>query len=164
MTNRPKALGTAVESAVVAHARRNGFGGADRLTLSGTADRGDVRLTAGLTAGVVVECKGGTTAERASDALIASWLDETERERVNAGAAVALLVTKRKGYGAARAGSWWAHARLGTVCYLTSSLADVSLTLAQRAALYGLPVRLTLDDALHLLRSAGYGDPLEVTR
>lgn len=153
--NRPKAIGTSVESATVAYVRRHGFPTADRLTLSGTADRGDVRLTAGLTAGVVVECKGGATAERASDALIAAWLDETERERVNAGAAVALLVTKRKGYGAARAGSWWAHVRLSVL----DDLADGAVPVTD--ALRRIPVRLTLDDALHLLRSAGYGTPLD---
>lgn len=157
--NRPKAIGTSVESAVVAHARRNGFGGADRLTLSGVADRGDVRLTAGLTAGVVVECKGGATAERASDALIASWLDETERERVNAGAAVALLVTKRKGYGAARAGSWWVHVRLWTLWQLYGAVTTPE-TWKAFGLLRDVPIRLTLDDALRLLRAAGYGDPL----
>lgn len=152
---RPKDIGTSAETAVVRFARGAGFPGADRLTLSGTADRGDVRLTTGLTAGVVVEVKGGKAAEGASDAQVAAWLDETERERVNAGAAVALLVTKRKGHGAARAGAWWAHVRLGTFVRWHGSF-----LLAQRldGAAAAVPIRMRLDDALHLLRAAGYGD------
>jgi hypothetical protein len=152
--NRPKAIGTAAETALVRHARGNGFPNADRLTLSGTSDRGDLRLTTGLTAGVVVESKAGNAAMDASDAQIGAWLDETERERVNAGAAVALLVTKRRGYGAARCGHWWAHVRLSTLDELADDAIPVS------SAIRAIPVRMTLDDALRLLRAAGYGDPL----
>jgi hypothetical protein len=143
MTNRPKAIGTAAETAVVRCARANGFPHADRLTLTGSQDRGDV----GLCPGVVVEVKAGHAAERASDGLVGDWLVETERERLAAGAAVALLVTKRAGISGARADRWWAHLRLGQLTAAHPDLLDV-------------PVRLHFGDALRLLRTAGWGEPL----
>lgn len=153
MTNRPKAIGTNAESAVVKSARLRGFPNADRLTLTGAGDRGDVRLTTGLTAGVIVEVKGGQAAKTASDNLIDAWLAETERERVNAGAAVAFLVTQRPGIGPANAHRWWAH----TTLYVLAELRGYPpLSYAGRDT-----VRLTLDSMLVQLRAAGYGDPLE---
>lgn len=162
--NRSKAKGTAAESAVVTFLRANGFPHAERRALAGADDLGDVLVTAG----VIVECKAGAAAEQASDGQIAAWLDETERERVNANAALALLVTKRKGKGAANAGQWWAHLRgvalrrIGLHPLVGFALDD----LRALGALDGLTIRLTLADAVTLLRAAGYGTPLdgEVTR
>src|SRR5690606_39625587 len=95
MVNKPKQIGTAVETAIVRAARTRGFPNADRLTLTGATDRGDI----GLCPGVIIEAKGGQQAKTASDALIAKWLTETETERQNAGAAIAFLVTQRPGIG-----------------------------------------------------------------
>lgn len=157
MTNRPKQIGTATETAVVRYARTVGFGGAERVALHGSADIGDLRFCPG----AMGEVKGGHAAETASDAQISKWLDETERERVNAGAAIGILITKRKGVGAANAGQWWAHVRLGTICLLTNSVAPhEGLSLEQRTYVLSMPVRLVLADMLTLLRAAGYGDPL----
>lgn len=146
MTNRPKNIGTAAETAVVRAARAHGFGLADRLTLTGALDRGDI----GLCPGVIVEVKGGQAAKTASDAQIEKWLAETERERINAGADVAILVTARAGIGAPNAHRWWAHWRLGSLAYAGL------IGAGQRTQ--GIPVRMTLADALTLLRHAGYGD------
>lgn len=140
MVNRPKNIGTAAETAVVRAARRLGFPNADRLTLTGAHDRGDV----GLCPGVIVEVKGGDAARDASDALIESWLRETQREIDNARAAHGFLVVQRRGVGATNAHRWWAWWRLAWI------------------AGYGddaTPVRMQLGDALHLLRTAGYGEP-----
>ncbi|TKR27150.1 hypothetical protein FA014_01985 [Cellulomonas hominis] len=146
MANRPKDIGTRAETAVVRAARTRGFPGADRLTLTGAHDRGDI----GLAPGVIVEVKGGAAAKDASDGMIASWLAETERERLHAGAAVAFLVTQRAGVGPANANRWWAWWRLG-------SLPDLAV-----APLHDqLVIRMQLADALQLLRGAGYGDPLD---
>jgi hypothetical protein len=146
MTNRPKQIGTAGETAVVRHAQPNGFPGAERLALHGTLDEGDATLCPG----VGVEVKSGKAAEQASDAQIATWLAEAELERVNRGADVMLLVTKRKGKGAASAGQWWAH--LAGWAYVM---------LAGRTSAPNLPaVRITYDEALTMLRRAGYGDTL----
>jgi hypothetical protein len=152
MTNRPKNIGTAAETAVVRAARADGFPHAERVVLHGSTDMGDVRLTPGLTAGVIVEVKGGHAAEDASDWQVLTWLHETERERVNANADIALLVTKRKGHGPARAAGWWAHLRLAQLGTLTGG--TVAWVIDDG------PVRMRLDTALALLRTAGYGEPL----
>lgn len=150
MGNRPKNIGTAAETAVVRAARTRGFPGADRLTLTGANDRGDIRLCPG----VILEVKGGQAAKTASDTQIAAWLVETERERVNAGADVGILVTARPGVGAPNAHRWFAHMPTGGF-----------LTLNGARALDDAPgtVRTTLDSALWLLRVAGYGDPTTQT-
>lgn len=148
MTNRPKNIGTAAETAVVRAARAHGFGLADRLALTGALDRGDI----GLCPGVVVEVKGGQAAKTASDGQIEKWLAETERERLNAGADVAILVTARAGIGAPNAHRWWAHWRLGNLLWLQ----ERSVYLP--TAMVDAPVRLTLAHSLTLLRHAGYGD------
>src|SRR5690606_5416001 len=90
MTNRPKQIGTKAETAVTRAAQTRGFPHAERRALRGRNDVGDVLLCPG----VVVEVKGGDMARRASDALVAKWLLETERERINAGAEHAFLVVQ----------------------------------------------------------------------
>jgi hypothetical protein len=82
-----KRKGTAWESAVVQFLRENGVPHAERRALNGNTDRGDV---AGIP-GVVIECKN----ERA--VALASYADETEKERANDGAAVGVAWIKRRG-------------------------------------------------------------------
>lgn len=149
MTNRPKAIGTAAETAVVRAVRTRGFPGADRLTLTGSKDRGDI----GLTAGVVLEVKAGAAARAASDNQITRWLAETERERVNAGAHIAILVTTRPGIGPNNAHRWWAH----MTCHTLIDLIGYNVPAVQ---VPDAPVRMILNAALELLRANGYGEPL----
>lgn len=154
--NRSKAIGTAAESAVVKAARTRGFPHAERVVLHGNLDQGDVRLTPGLTAGVIVEVKGGHAAENASDGQVAKWLTETQAERIHANADHALLVTKRKGIGHENAHRWSAWLTLWDFRRLIGW-----------PWVYGgehvnaFPIHLTFDSALALLRAAGYGDPIE---
>ena len=148
MTNRPKQIGTAAETAIVRAARTRGFPGADRLTLTGHKDRGDI----GLCPGVIIEAKGGDQARRASDALIAKWLAETETERINAGAAIGFLVTQRPGIGLPNAHRWWAHLTVHTFLTLLGATHAIEPPNPDAA------LRLTLDSALALLRAAGYGN------
>lgn len=150
MTNRPKQIGTAGETAVVRAARAHGFGLADRLTLTGALDRGDI----GLCPGVILEVKAGQAAKTASDGQIEKWLAETERERTNAHADVAILVTARAGIGAPNAHRWWAHLRFEDLALLIDRGSYTPESLAEQ------PVRMTLETALLALRHAGYGDPL----
>lgn len=133
VSNPSKAKGTAAESAVVKFARANGFPLADRLTLSGRYDRGDIQMCRGL----VVEVKAWAGY---SDGNVMCWLGDTEQERINAGADHAFLVIKRNGKGAAQVGHWWAV-----------ELEDVD----------GMPrpVYRYLVDHLARLRQAGWGDP-----
>lgn len=141
-------IGTYAETAVVRTAILRGFPFADRHALHGSRDTGDV----GLCPGVVVEVKGGEAARSCSDLDVQNWLDQTHRERDNANAAVAFLVVQRRGVGAANAARWFAYWRLGWI-------ADLSY--CQTFAARHVVVRMTLGDALDLLRAAGYGDPVE---
>lgn len=152
LMNRPRAIGTKAESAVCAYLVATGWPQAERRTLKGALDQGDVTGCPGL----VIEVKGGDAARGASDGLIADWMAETEAERVNAGADVGVLVVQRKGVGAANAGRWWA--------YLTSQqLAGLMYPDAPSRGYDdwpSAPVRLLLADVVLILRWAGYGQPL----
>ena len=144
MARRPRDIGTAAESAVCRYLAANGFPHAERRSLKGTFDQGDVTGTPG----ICWEVKGGAAAKTASDGLIATWLDETDLERVNARADIGVLVVQRAGIGPANAGRWWA------VVNSTDFIAtDVPLK---------FPVRLYLADAVTLLRVVGYGTPLDL--
>lgn len=182
MVNRPKAIGTAAETAVVRAARQLGFPQADRLTLTGNKDRGDV----GLCPGVIIEVKGGEHARAATDLDIDRWLDETERERRHAFADVALLVVQRRGIGTPNAHRWWAWWRLGQLKQLRSPeprCRACGCTDAQacpggcawrdsepgppcctscdpRDPEHLIPVQMQLGHALHVIRAAGYGQAL----
>jgi hypothetical protein len=150
---RPRDIGTAAETAVVRVARAHGFRYADRYALHGAHDQGDVVLCEG----VIVEVKGGEAARDASDAQIEAWLDQTEKERINARADVALLVVQRRGVGIARAQSWAAWWRLGWLARLAGQVESF-------APGPHVAVRCTLADALTILRAAGYGRPLDDDR
>ena len=145
MTNRPKAIGTAGESAVVRYLRTVGFAGAERRALAGAYDLGDITGVGPL----VIEVKAGAAAANASPGQIVKWMAETLTETQNASADFGVLVTKRAGVGAARAGEWWAYLRADDFVVLSSGRGG------RRQA---FPVRMTLADAVAVLRSAGYGD------
>ena len=140
-----RARGTAAETAVVRAIRRHGFPHAERRALRGTLDAGDITGTPL----VCWEVKGGTAAKTASDGQVAEWLAETERERVNAGADVGVLVLQRAGIGAGNADRWWAVLPLSHVpC---GDQFDPPM-----------PVRVSLADACRFLRLRGYGSPLDL--
>lgn len=143
MVNKPKAIGTAAESAVVRFLRENGFPFAERTALAGALDRGDITGTPGL----AFEVKAGRAAETASDGLVTSWLAETERERITARAGVGVLVLKRNAIGPKRAGEWWAI--VPATVFIDR---DDGPPLAD-----DIPVRLRLADMVRVLRSHGYG-------
>ncbi|MEU4154806.1 hypothetical protein [Streptomyces antimycoticus] len=90
-----KKKGTAAETAVVNFLRAIGFTQAERRTLNGTHDRGDI---AGLP-GIVIEVKNCSRQE------LAAWLDEAERERANDGASLGAVWHKRRGKG--NPGDWF---------------------------------------------------------
>lgn len=150
--NKPKRIGTEAETAVVRYAEQHGFPLAERRALAGAVDKGDVLLAPG----VIVEVKAGKQAEDASDELVLTWWRETCQERWNAKADVAVLVTKRRGKGAASAGQWWAHVDL-------QHLLLVGADAPWPHQLGGIMLRLTLADALRLIRMHGYGTPLPPT-
>ena len=150
MTARPRDIGTMTETAVV-RAIRPWFPHAERRALTGVLDQGDITGTPG----VVWEVKGGAAAAAASDGQVALWLAETERERLNAGAAIGVLVMKRKGAGVKAAGRWWAVTTVEDVCRLGVNDRFEGTLLFEVAH---HPVRMHLDHLCQLLARAGYGE------
>lgn len=144
--SKSKDIGTKAEIAVARAAQVRGFPRADRHILKGSKDEGDVWLTQ--TGSLVVEVKGGEMARAASHERVTGWLEETERERVHAGAHLAFLVVQRRGVGEANAHRWWA--------YFTGEMLD-RLLLPARVNLDGLVFRVEYHEALAMLVSAGFG-------
>ncbi|MGH3518820.1 MAG: hypothetical protein ACRDQ7_15660 [Haloechinothrix sp.] len=149
---RSKDIGTKAETAVVRYLQTNGWPHAERRALRGVADAGDITGTPGLAWSV----KGGIAAETASDLDIIRWLGDLAKQRYNANAEHGVLVLKRRQHSAARAGTWWAVLPAWDVTHLVWP-ADL---------VYGPgeppnpPCRMTLADAVGLLRGAGYGTNL----
>jgi len=87
MVNRSKAKGTTAETAVVRFLQAIGFPYAERRTLNGTHDRGDI---AGIPS-VVIEVKNCARQE------LPAWIAEAERERDNDNATLGVVWHKRRG-------------------------------------------------------------------
>ena len=85
--SKSKARGTKWETAVVNYMRDNGFPTAERRTLSGSDDKGDINAGPGL----VIECKAQARHS------FAEWVDEAEKEKGNAGADVGFAWVHRRG-------------------------------------------------------------------
>ncbi|MGI5144816.1 hypothetical protein ACQEVC_45615 [Plantactinospora sp. CA-294935] len=147
MKRRPRDIGTAAETAVVRYLHTAGFPHAERRSLRGAHDAGDITGTPG----VCWEVKGGAAARTASDLDITRWMAELATEVRNAHATVGLLVVQRSGVGPANAGRWWA-------VMPAFQLADLA-TLEPLPVSDGhaFPVRMLLADAVSLLRATGYG-------
>ncbi|WP_326564534.1 hypothetical protein [Micromonospora peucetia] len=151
MKTRPRDIGTRAESAVVRHLTANGWPTAERRSLRGALDAGDITGTPS----ICWEVKGGEAARTASDLTISRWMDELDRERINATADIGVLVVQRAGIGPANAGRWWAVLPLSTVALLRVGIQPPP----NRAVVADAPVRMLLADAVTLLRAAGYGTP-----
>jgi hypothetical protein len=82
-----KRKGTAWESAVVGYLRDRGWPNAERRSLAGKNDRGDI---AGVI-GIVIEAKSAARVE------LAAWLDEAATEAVNDRAQHGVVWFKRRG-------------------------------------------------------------------
>lgn len=160
VSNPSKEKGTKCETAVVRAAHIAGFLAAERLALAGAHDMGDVRLCRG----VVVEVKGGKAAEQASAQLIEDWLQETEKERVNANADFGLLVTKKKGKGLDSAHLWDARMYFRDFVALVNSRngrrsgqsADIRTEDYFNGVMSAAPVHMALSDFFTLFKHAGY--------
>ena len=141
--NKPKAKGTAAETAVVRWFREHGFPHSDRQPLRGNRDAGDIALTAG----VVLEVKAHRTAAAGQPGpmQLAEWMAQAALERYNAGAAHCPLIVKRAG--TADVGRWFAYLPLAELVVLTGG-PDTTRT---------APVCLTVAALATLLRDAGYG-------
>jgi hypothetical protein len=94
--SRAKDKGTAVETAVVDYLRTHGHPHAERRTLGGANDRGDI---AGIPR-TVIEVKAVAATS------YGAWLAEAERERINAAEEYGVVIHKPRGLGAQRVGDW----------------------------------------------------------
>jgi len=148
---RPRDIGTRAESAVVRYLHTAGFPYAERRSLRGALDAGDITGTPG----ICWEVKGGDAARTASDLTIGRWMQELAVEVSHADATVGLLVVQRAGVGPANAGRWWAY----MPAFQVADLAAPEPLAATRV--YAFPVRMLLADAVTLLRAAGYGTAAE---
>lgn len=97
MSNPGKVAGTRAETATVRYLREHGWPMAERRTLTGKADKGDINSHPYL----VWEVKSGVL-------HAPEMLRETEVERRNAGARFGILVVKPPLVGAAKPHLWWA--------------------------------------------------------
>ena len=105
--SKAKQKGTLAETAVADYLKQT-FPAVERRTLSGANDKGDI-------AGVpncVVEVKNQRTYK------IHEWMKETETERINAEADLAILVIKPNGVGVSKVNQWWAVVSLETITKL----------------------------------------------
>lgn len=141
MTNRPKAIGTAAETAVVRYLAAHGFPAAERRALHGATDLGDITGTPG----IVWEVKGGEAAKDASDNQIADWMDEAQTEAGNAGATYGFLIVARR---RKNVRDWWA---VIDVCDLAKLVRSDALNQSSN-----LRCRLTLAQLVELLTLAGW--------
>ena len=85
--SKSKARGTAWETEIVNTLRSKWWPNAERRTLSGAADKGDINLHPD----VVIEAKDHGTLK------FSQWISEAEKERVNAGASIGVVWAKRRG-------------------------------------------------------------------
>lgn len=85
--SRSKQKGTAHETAIIRWLQSNGHHNAERRTLNGQHDRGDI---AGIP-GVVIEAKNHKSFD------LAGWTRELETEIRNANATTGVVIAKRRG-------------------------------------------------------------------
>lgn len=156
MTNRPKATGTAAETAFVGLLRDTFWPYAERRALNGGKDLGDTTGHPGL----VFEMKAGKRL------CVPQWLRETECERVNAKADHGILIVKPQGVGGKRVGLWWAITGVETQNKLIAAADfpsvhtfDTSIRRSTIAdALFRSAVGRFEEQPYHCARFAPYGD------
>ncbi len=107
MTNKPKAIGTAAETAVVKYLAERGIH-SQRLALHGNKDIGDLRIGDGHIVGAEVKAHKVVT-----DGLIADWMRQADTERANGNWSVMLLIVKRPGKGWPGAWMCWRRNDMG---------------------------------------------------
>jgi hypothetical protein len=96
MSNPSKQKGTSAETAVVKYLIANGFPEAERRTLSGAYDKGDISGVKD----VVLEVKDHKKMD------LAGWVKELEVERTNALATTGAVIHKKRG--TTNVGEWYA--------------------------------------------------------
>lgn len=146
--NPSKAKGTAAETLTVRWFRDNGFPMADRQPLRGNRDAGDLDLAPG----VVVEVKAHKLPTgHPTSGQVATWMAQSQLERTNAGAAYCPLVVKRPG--TTDVGRWFAFVTFADLAMLTGGFVP--------RVVDEVTVTMPVSALAMVLRSAGYGEPME---
>jgi len=141
MTN-PK--GTANETLSARWFRAHGFPGADRKPKYGNLDRGDLDLAPGL----VAEVKAyKLPTGHPTEGQLVKWMAQAAAERRNAGANYCPLIVKRPG--TTDVGRWFAYLTFADLALLTGAFVPRDAD------------EVTVSALTLILRSAGYGNPLE---
>lgn len=112
--SKEKKKGTEFETAVARYLNGEGVP-ANRAALHGAADEGDLEGVTFKGLPCVVECKNRKGME------LSAWVDETERERGNAGAAYAFVVHKRRGRGEKAMGDTYVTMTLSTLARMVDA-------------------------------------------
>lgn len=159
MTNRPKQRGTAAETAALRWLRANGFPWTERLTLTGSCDRGDLSLLPGLAVIAEIKNHAGAATGQPGQAQLDAWMAETETERLHASADHAALIVKRKG--TTDVGRWWCYLPLGHLHHLALRL-DAPPVESMSPTSFRSPACITPAMWVDLLRRADYGAEPEV--
>lgn len=142
MANRPKDIGTKAETAVLKQILPY-FPTAERLSLKGVADEGDI----GHCGDFIFEVKGGKQTHLIGDQKLAQWMGEAIIEATNRQIGYGVLVVQRKGFGYPRARRWWVYLPGG----------DLAEIMGGHWLPPGfVPVRMELGDFLELLADQGY--------
>ena len=110
MANPSKGKGTSAETTVTRYLTDSGCDAA-RVTLHGSADRGDVHVRIGQHRKYLIVLEVKSYRSWASARQIERWLDEADLEGLNADADASVLCVKRPGSGPANAGDWLCYMR-----------------------------------------------------
>jgi len=149
MVNKPKAIGTAAETAVLKVVKPY-FPDAHRLVLAGQQDQGDIRLSDRF----ILEVKGGRQTMQIGDKMLDKWLNEANVEAVHSGVDFGFLVTQRAGVGAPNAHRWWAWLTVGQLVTVMNGGNPMFATFGVATE----PVRLELGVLLKILLGAGLAE------
>lgn len=115
MVNKPKRAGTAAESAVAAFLVENGWPYAERRSLQGALDKGDITGTPG----VCWEVKSTSGDHGAIN--YSGYLREVEVEKANAKAQIGVVVVKPRGRGRRTVEQWVAVTYLREIAGFTDT-------------------------------------------
>lgn len=148
MVNKPKAIGTWGETAVLRVVQLY-WPEASRNALSGAQDRGDI----GHCGDFIFEVKAGKQAQQIGPVKLAEWMDQATIEAAHSGVPFGILVTQRAGVGAPNAAQWWAHVLLQDFATFTGG--------HYRPGKFSV-VRLELGVLLDMLADQGYTPDAEL--
>lgn len=153
MVNKPKAIGTAAETAVMKYLRENGFPKAERRALRGVYDAGDITGCDYL----CFEVKAGEAAMTADDRTIDIWMEQTASETEFAKADYGILIIRRRGKGSP--GDWWAYIQSSAFAQLIVEINpdDIQVEYVNCQGMDNFPIRCKVSDMIKLLRKSGYG-------